>query len=163
VADMDTHRHPDLPPGEGYEAKDATPRWVVFSGIGLMGLIILSLVAVAFLLGYFRSQSQAVYGPGPTPTFAQPPEPRLQVDPNQDLQSIRATQETQLNSYGWVNKNAGIAHISIDAAMQILAQRGLPTLAPTATGMPAPASPTPGSPSSAEAPAPTPTAGGSGG
>lgn len=143
VADMNSHRHPESESGVGYEKQDATPRWVVFSGVGLMGLIVISLVAVALLLGYFRDQTQAVYGPAPTPTFALPPSPRLQVDPNQDLQSIRATQQTQLHSYGWVDKNGGVAHISIDDAMRILAQRGLPTLVPTSTGSPATTSATP--------------------
>lgn len=160
---MDSHRHPDLPPGEGYEEKDATPRWVVLSGVGLMVLMLISLVVVALLLGYFHDQTQAVYGPGPTPTFALPPAPRLQVDPNQDLQSIRATQQTQLQSYGWMDKNAGVAHISIDDAMKILAQRGLPTLVPTSTGMPASASATPGSNVAVGTSAPTPTPGGGGG
>jgi hypothetical protein len=37
-------------------------------------------------------------------------------------------QEVQrLNSYGWVDQQAGIARIPIDRAMALLAQRGLPT------------------------------------
>ena len=32
-----------------------------------------------------------------------------------------------LDSYGWVDKNAGIVRIPIDEAMKLTLQRGLPT------------------------------------
>jgi len=32
----------------------------------------------------------------------------------------------QLNSYGWVDEKAGVAHIPIDQAMDMIAKRGLP-------------------------------------
>jgi hypothetical protein len=34
-------------------------------------------------------------------------------------------QENQLNSYGWVDKKAGVAHIPIERAMELTVQRGL--------------------------------------
>ena len=38
----------------------------------------------------------------------------------------RSRSSIALNHYGWINKEAGIAHIPIDRAMDILAQTGLP-------------------------------------
>jgi len=35
-------------------------------------------------------------------------------------------QENQLNSYGWVDEQAGTAHIPIDHAMDLIVERGLP-------------------------------------
>jgi hypothetical protein len=55
-----------------------------------------------------------------------PPEPRLQSNPRQDLRDLRAAEDGVLNSYGWVNKNAGIVRIPIGEAMKMIVQRGLP-------------------------------------
>ena len=35
-------------------------------------------------------------------------------------------EEAALNSYGWVDKDAGIVKIPVDRAMEILAKKGLP-------------------------------------
>jgi hypothetical protein len=55
-----------------------------------------------------------------------PPAPRLQVFPSQDLKQMRQTTEVVLNSYHWVDKEAGVVGIPVDRAMQILAEKGLP-------------------------------------
>ena len=39
---------------------------------------------------------------------------------------MRAAEEAALNSYGWVDKDAGIVKIPVDRAMEILAKKGLP-------------------------------------
>jgi hypothetical protein len=61
------------------------------------------------------------------------PEPRLENNERTELNGFRYNEEEQLNSYGWVDQNAGIAHIPIDQAMQLIAQRGLPTTPKTGT------------------------------
>ena len=55
------------------------------------------------------------------------PEPRLEDNERTELDGFRYGEEQELNSYGWVDKNAGIAHIPIEQAMQLIAQRGLST------------------------------------
>ena len=47
--------------------------------------------------------------------------------PAQELQQWRAAEEESLRSYGWVNKEAGIVRIPIARAMELLAERGLPS------------------------------------
>ena len=64
------------------------------------------------------------------------PEPRLESDERQEINEFRMQEEKTLNSYGWVDQSAGVVHIPIDRAMQLLAQRGLPTL-PKAGTVPA--------------------------
>ncbi len=54
------------------------------------------------------------------------PEPDLQVASSRDYQEMRAAEEAQLHSYRWVDREAGIAAIPIERAMEILAGRGLP-------------------------------------
>jgi len=55
------------------------------------------------------------------------PEPRLEDNERTELNGFRYGEEEQLNSYGWVDKNTGVAHIPIEQAMQLIAQRGLST------------------------------------
>jgi hypothetical protein len=55
-----------------------------------------------------------------------PPEPRLQVSAPKDLEQYKAAQGEILNSYGWIDQNAGVVRIPIERAMDILVQKGLP-------------------------------------
>lgn len=55
------------------------------------------------------------------------PEPRLEVNERSELQGVVLSQEQELNSYGWVDEKSGVVHIPIERAMQLIAQKGLPT------------------------------------
>jgi hypothetical protein len=54
------------------------------------------------------------------------PEPRLETDERNELTEPRVQEEEYLNSYGWVDQPAGVVHIPIERAMQLVAERGLP-------------------------------------
>jgi hypothetical protein len=54
------------------------------------------------------------------------PEPRLETNERTELAPVRLKEEEELNSYGWVDQKAGVVHIPIERAMQLIAQRGLP-------------------------------------
>src|SRR5213083_904954 len=64
------------------------------------------------------------------------PEPRLEDNERTELNDIRYSEEERLNSAGWVDQNAGVAHIPIEQAMQMIAQRGLPTTPQAGTAPP---------------------------
>lgn len=55
---------------------------------------------------------------------APPPAPRLQADPAADLAAERAQQRQRqrLESYHWVDRDAGIAQIPIERAMALLVE-----------------------------------------
>lgn len=55
------------------------------------------------------------------------PPPRLQSDDVADMNKFRAEEEQILNSYDWVDQNAGVVRVPIESAVQALAQQGLPT------------------------------------
>lgn len=55
------------------------------------------------------------------------PEPRLEQNERTELDGFRYGEEEKLNSYGWVDEKAGVAHIPIEQAMKLIAERGLPT------------------------------------
>jgi len=56
-----------------------------------------------------------------------PPEPRLQEQPKIELKDLRADEDAILGSYGWIDPNKGIVRIPIDQAIDIVAQKGLPS------------------------------------
>lgn len=70
------------------------------------------------------------------------PAPQLETDERTQLNTIRLGEENTLSTYGWVDQKAGVVHIPIDRAMELLAQRGLPTRsgAPAQTAQPQPES-----------------------
>ena len=44
-----------------------------------------------------------------------------------EINAFRLQEAQTLHSYGWVDQQAGVVRIPIDRAMELLAQRGLPT------------------------------------
>ena len=54
------------------------------------------------------------------------PEPRLQLAPREDLTALLAREETELTSFGWIDRTNGIVRIPIDHAIDLVLQRGLP-------------------------------------
>lgn len=114
----------------GHEPRDLPARGILAFGIAfviMMGLILAAVtVTDILLLGHAPA---APFPPAnlqnaPIPTL--PPEPRLEAEPGQQLQQLRSEEDKQLHSYGWVDEKAGIVHIPIDRAKDILAQQGLP-------------------------------------
>jgi hypothetical protein len=55
------------------------------------------------------------------------PTPQLEIDERTQLDKIRLSEENTLNTYDYVDKDAGTVRIPIDRAMDLLVQRGLPT------------------------------------
>jgi len=56
------------------------------------------------------------------------PEPRLDDDERTEINDFRYQQDETLSSYGWVDQSGGVVRVPIDRAMQLIAQRGLPTI-----------------------------------
>jgi hypothetical protein len=66
------------------------------------------------------------------------PQPLLETDERNELNDFRMQEAGQLDSYGWVDQKAGVVHIPIERAMQLVAQRGLPVVpGETSSGSPA--------------------------
>ena len=55
-----------------------------------------------------------------------PPAPRLQVDPQKEIQRLLRTQAASLNSYGWKDSKAGIVQIPVDRAIELMVEEPLP-------------------------------------
>jgi hypothetical protein len=119
-------------PGEGYEQKDASAKWI----FGLVIFLLVSLLAIGgILIGYLNSLKRhptptdrwRPVARSPRPAQPLPTFPRLQVSPPLDLQTFRAREEAELHTYGWINQTAGVVRIPIERAMELVLQQGLPT------------------------------------
>lgn len=119
------------PKGPGYELRDVDFRRVAIAGIALIVGSLLALVAMAFTFKYFAAREAESQPPRASlvapPSDALPPEPRLQTTPFDDIRTLRAAEDAELGTYGWIDRKAGIARIPIDRAIEILAERGLPS------------------------------------
>jgi hypothetical protein len=100
--------------------------------LGFLGLLVLTLVGiyigVAAMLRDLEKNArhtderilrQASSAVSSRPYF---PAPREQPNPRADLDALRASEEAELNSYGWMDKPAGVVRIPIDRAIELLAQ-----------------------------------------
>jgi hypothetical protein len=131
-ANLEHHENPEnlVNPDVSHEHSDVNIRAILVFGAVLIAVAVAVHVLIFGLFRYFDSR-EGVQGPLAYPLAAsqgprEPPEPRLQTDPRQDLADMRAREDEQLQSYGWVDKNAGIVRIPIDAAMKLTLERGLP-------------------------------------
>jgi len=118
--------------GVGHETRDISVTVVAWLGVGLIISAIAIYLAIAGLYRHFARQTSS---PEPASRIAlrRPmvvPPPQLQVNPATDFERFRAAEDAQLNSYGWVDKKAGVIRIPIERAMDLIAERGLPTRGP---------------------------------
>jgi hypothetical protein len=115
-----------------HEESDVNIRAILGFGAGLVVVAAVIHLLMWLLLGFFEArEAKQALAPRMYPLAAEqadrlPPEPRLQTNPREDLADLRAREDAVLQSYGWVDRNAGIVRIPIDAAMKLTLERGLP-------------------------------------
>jgi hypothetical protein len=124
-----------------YEREDLSPRGIFAFLIGLAVVAVLIHFTLKGMYGYLDAY-QKEHQPPLNPLVSQTesdsrkvsnadvsrfPQPRLEINERLEINDFRLQEEKNLNSYGWIDQKAGIARIPIDRAMQLLAQRGLPT------------------------------------
>lgn len=114
-----------------HELRDVTIRPIVGFCIGLFLLVVFSFWVTWVMFNYFAAREAKSGSSAPSSMNGRapiPPEPRLQVLPAQDLKRLIADEQNILHSYGWVNQQSGIVRIPIERAMQLIAERGLPSI-----------------------------------
>src|SRR2546428_5804188 len=109
----------------GHEGRDVSVRPILLLGAGLVGLAAVVQVVLFFQMGgLWRARQKELPPPVPVAQAlpSAPPEPRLQIAPSVDLKAHRAAEDAQLHGYGWVDRKAGLVHIPIESALDLLAQ-----------------------------------------
>ncbi len=121
-------------PDVKYEHTDASVRGVVWFLAMLTVAGFLIHLVLAGMYKYFAGPGISLYQRQPAGEVysmkPRPPAPALQPDPVADFNELRALQVQRLNSYGWVDQKAGMVHIPIGNAMELLVQRGIPARPP---------------------------------
>jgi len=129
----------DPNPGVSHERRDINVFQVTAFGIGLLLSCIVVVFAMWAMFDFFYAREDAKNASNPSALMLNerqklPPEPRLQAEPKVELKDLRADEEAILTSYGWVDPNKGVVRIPIDQAIDIVAQKGLPSK-PSPTGL----------------------------
>lgn len=113
-------------PGVDFEPRDLNIKAIVWFGAGLLTVII---IAMVLIWGMMSAMDGSTDTTSPSALVA-PPVPRLQpnpidktTSPMELLHQEMADQEKWLNSYGWVDKEAGVAHMPIDEAMKLTVEK----------------------------------------
>jgi hypothetical protein len=121
-------------PGSSYEHTDANVGTIVRFGFWLVVMALVVHVAMGLMYAMLIEQAgetaEQRYPLAVSGDAKLPPEPRLQQFPEQEMRAYEQIQKERLASYGWVNEEAGVAHIPIDEAMRLTLERGLPARAP---------------------------------
>jgi hypothetical protein len=142
---MSIEHNPEKANGNGgYEHRDVNVAGVLYF---LAGLLVFGLIAFLIADGLYRymdkrfEAEQPPVNPlvtnAPVDTRNIPrnypqeafPNPKLEEDERGQLIGIRLKEEQTLATYGWIDQKAGTVRIPIERAMDLIAQRGLPTQA----------------------------------
>jgi hypothetical protein len=132
-----------------FESRDMRPR-TVYAFLG--GLALVGILIYFVLWGFYRAidsyqmrhqrpqnplvARQAEAHRSLPAEVSQFPQPRLEQNERLEINDFRLGEEQTLASYGWVDQPAGVVRIPIDRAMELIAQRGLPTTPRVGTNPP---------------------------
>jgi hypothetical protein len=95
--------------------------------VGFVALVIAVTVILSggwWIFGKLQNSaaSREVQGTRLTEKERIPPEPRLQIAPDEEWEQMLKREQAILNSYRWVDRSQGIIHIPIDRAMELIAE-----------------------------------------
>jgi hypothetical protein len=141
---------PESNPEISFERRDVNVFQITAFGIGLLLSTVVVVFAMwalfAFLAHRADNLDKALPGTMASQRSTVPPEPRLSgvvlkdgkidehpVYPRIELKQLKDDEDAILNNYGWVDPANGIVRIPIDRAIDIVAQKGLPSK-PTPAG-----------------------------
>ena len=127
----------------GYEKTDADAGDTYRAGLYILGTMVVTALIVVPMYRFLGRREAREQAPAATVLKADPNAPlvavlRLVTSEPAVLAEFHAREDALLASYGWVEKDQGIARIPIEVAMKWVAERGLPKF-PGPAPAPAPA------------------------
>ena len=132
--DKDAAKH-DGRFGERFDDEVSAPA-ILWITAGLALACALGMLITWGMKGYYSVRAEAEQ-PSPTAGVEQrlPEGPLLQRDPEGELEAMRHEMSERLSGYGWVNEGAGVVHIPIDEAMDLLVEHGSVAAGGTGAGV----------------------------
>jgi hypothetical protein len=133
----------------GFEREDLGTRgvFVFMIGLAIVGVVIyFTIIGMYTFLDHYERSQMATASPLSPSTevtsrhidfapghgdyvdekFRNNGAPILEYDERGQYRDFLVRQESQLNSYGWIDEKKGVAHIPIQRAMELIEKRGLP-------------------------------------
>jgi hypothetical protein len=114
---------------EGEFDREISVRGIVMTGAALLVVAVVVHLLMWWLLHGFSSYDKKrdvrltpIEASSPQPP---PPEPRLQISPQEDMRLMRAQEDQTLQNAGWVNQQQGAVRVPIDVAIDVIAARGV--------------------------------------
>jgi hypothetical protein len=130
----------------GYERSDADAGGSYRAGLAILAAMVLTAIGLVPMYRLLARQESKAQPPPAEVVKSEMSEPlrsfpRLVTSEPRVLADFRAREEALLTSYGWVEKDKGLARIPIDEAMRIVAAHGLPKFEVPAAAAATPAIP----------------------
>lgn len=120
---------------DGYERSDASLSWIAICfamllvALAVVLIVITTLeVLVTGLPATLGRPTDLVERLSNAPT---PPPPRLEPAEGEQFTAYRAQSEQRLNQYAWIDRGSGRVSIPVQRAIDLLAERGLPSEVPS--------------------------------
>jgi hypothetical protein len=115
-----------------YEAADLTLRPIVTTVIVLAAITLVSYIVVYGLYQYWKNADAQTRTSNLLPIAEGDEQPRtgpllIEGAEAPDLARMKVEAAKKVDSYGWVDQNTGLAHIPVERAMEIVAEKGLPS------------------------------------
>jgi hypothetical protein len=123
----------------GFEHEDLSPRGVFYFMGGLVALVV---ILYGIIFGMYRALDSydLTHQPAMSPMVAPQadtrnmttentkafPQPRLEKDEGVEFRDELESEDRELATYNWVDKDKGIVQIPIERAKDLIVQRGLP-------------------------------------
>jgi hypothetical protein len=115
-----------------HETRDADIHKLILFGIACVVLIGFGFIITEIVVHVWVPPRPAS---APATLYAQggqiPPRPRLEQHPGETIGPYMRMENHLLNSYGWVNRQAGTVRVPIQQAMSMLLQKGVPVRNPS--------------------------------
>jgi hypothetical protein len=123
-----------------HESENPDTGWLLFGAALIVLMVIGSFLIIRLMVGMLREgrspdETEQRRGSIVAPNeemLQRFPRPNLQINPRDELLALDARDDAVLHSYEWVDREAGVVRIPIGRAMELLAERGLPTRASNA-------------------------------
>ncbi len=132
MADIN-HVHAPTGPTEG---DGINYRGIFWMAVVLAVTTVASQIFIYGVLHFLQAradQDDAARSPMAAVAGQPPPPPNLLTNEPLNLESFRANEDKVLDTYGWMDQNAGVVRIPVDRAKELLLERGFPGGSPMTT------------------------------